>query len=252
MMTLLDQIYSAREVEDSSGGRHKLHSEITPDEGALMTSLIKEHRVSRSLEIGCAYGLSSLHICGALEGTGEPRHTIIDPYQSTEWFGIGMNNLRRSGYDFVEFIEQPSEHALPDLIRAGRIYQFALIDGYHTFDQTLVDFYYVNRLLENGGVVVLDDVHLPAVRKVARFVAKLPNYRVVRGVRAFATAPSRKRRLLDSMLRAVARVIPARARDEAFADELFRSDWDLGIGYEMVAFRKTSDDVRGTHWFARF
>lgn len=249
---LLDEIYSKREVQDASGRCYKLHSEITPDEGKLISSLISDHRIHRTLEIGCAYGLSSLYICQAIAEFENPAHTIIDPYQRSEWTGIGITNLDRAGCNFFQLIEECSELALPDLILKGDTYQFILIDGYHTFDQTLVDFYFANRLLEQGGIIVMDDVHLPAVRKVARFVAKLPNYQVIVGARPFQRSPSWRKRLANTALRGLARILPASVSENAFADSLFHSDLKLGTCCEMVAFRKIAADKRDSHWHTPF
>src|SRR5688572_22836736 len=199
---LLNEIYAKRVVVDAAGREHPLHSEITADEGELLVRVVRDNGLQRTLEIGCAYGLSSLYICAALAERPGASHTIIDPFQNSEWFGIGVENLRRAGCTFFELIEQPSEFALPDLVRRGEKYQFALIDGFHTFDQTLVDFYFVNRLLDPGGVVILDDVHLPAVHRVARWVSKLSNYRVVDTAKRSKFPPSWRRRAMEKVLRA--------------------------------------------------
>jgi predicted O-methyltransferase YrrM len=252
MMTLIQEIYAKREVSDESGVAYPLHSEITRDEGDLVTTLISQNGCRRTLEVGCAYGLSSLYICGAIPDSRGEHHTIVDPYQRTEWKGIGILNLHRAGYDSFRLLEQPSEMALPDLIRAGERFDFVLIDGFHTFDQTLVDFYFVNRLLELGGIVVFDDVHLPAVRRVARFVARRTDYRVRAGARPFCGPPSAKRRVAEALFRLLAAGLPTPTRHEVFADSLFTGDYALGIGYEMVAFQRIAEDDRGTHSFTIF
>ncbi len=41
----------------------------------------------------------------------------------------------------------------------------------------MVDFFYVNRMLEVGGVVVFDDVQLPSIAKVLAHVATYDCYR---------------------------------------------------------------------------
>src|SRR5207244_2103367 len=144
------------------------------------------------------------------------------------------------------------EFALPDLIRRGEKYEFALIDGFHTFDQTLVDFYFVNRLLDPGGVVIIDDLHLPAVHRVARWISKLSNYKVVDTAKRSKHRPSWRRRAMEKVLRASARVLPASFVADAYSDSLFHPDTDLGLVSEMVAFRKTGPDVRDTHSFVPF
>jgi predicted O-methyltransferase YrrM len=250
--SILDSIYETRQVEDDRGVRHPLHSEITPDEGAMIASLIRDNEIDRTLEIGCAYGLSSLFICGALSDRSDPRHTIIDPFQATEWRGIGVANLHRAGYGFFELIEEASEVALPRLFAEGRTFQFALIDGFHTFDHILVDFFLVDRLLEVGGFVVFDDLHLPGVRKLLRYIASYPHYEVVASARRSVHPSSLKRRLFEWPLRTLAGWLPADYRTRVFDDSLTRPDSTLGLVSEMVAVRKTGPDRRNSHWFVNF
>ena len=51
-----------------------------------------------------------------------PRHShiAIDPFQNSDWKGIGLANVDRAGYrSFLEFHEAPSEFVLPGLASAG-------------------------------------------------------------------------------------------------------------------------------------
>jgi predicted O-methyltransferase YrrM len=247
----LAEIYRTRQVIDAAGAAHPLHSETTPDERDLIVSLIARHGCTRTLEIGCAFGLSSLAICGALASRSADPHTIVDPGQFTEWKGIGVHQLRQCGARFT-LIEQPSELAMPDLIRQGRTFQFVLIDGFHTFDHVLLDFFFADRLLEHGGIVVLDDLQLPGIRKVARYVRSYPNYRVAGTAKPSVFAPSRKRRIVDGLVRGVAAMLPASYVERSFDPSLFSGDFELGLTSEMVAFQKVGDDRRESHWYRPF
>jgi predicted O-methyltransferase YrrM len=250
--SLLDTIYKSREVRDHHGNSHRLNSEITRDEGELIASLIHEHGFTRTLEIGCAFGISSLFICQALSRQPSPHHTVIDPGQFTEWHGIGVNHLMQEGYDFYELIEKPSEIALPSLLEQGRTFQLALIDGLHTFDHVLLDFFYVDRLLEDGGIVVLDDLQLPAIRKAARYIAGYPTYKIVATGRQSVYPPSLRRRLFERPLRILNGLLPSAYASQVFDDSFRRTDSQLGLVSEMVAFQKTGPDRRGSHWFMDF
>ena len=47
------------------------------------------------------------------------------------------------------------------------VFDFVFIDGWHTFDYTLIDFFYADKLIREGGIIIIDDaLH----RGVAKFV----------------------------------------------------------------------------------
>ena len=88
------------------------------------------------------------------------KHYAIDPNQSTQYQNIGRTLLKDAGLiDFVEVMEIPSYRALPILLEqciSNVIPKFHLIyiDGWHTFDYTLLDFFYADLILETNGVIV--------------------------------------------------------------------------------------------------
>lgn len=126
-------------------------SSISAKEGERIWECIRKNGFRRTIEIGCALGVSSLYICDATSVFLNSSHTIIDPYETRDWGGIGVRNLEARGIDFALLIEQPSELALPGLLEKGAEFDFAFIDGWHTFDHSLVDFFYLNRLIRVGG-----------------------------------------------------------------------------------------------------
>jgi cephalosporin hydroxylase len=161
-----------------------LHSNMDLEEGRLISQAFAAAAPKTSLEIGCAYGVSTLFACEALaELGGRSRHIVLDPFQSTQWEGFGMMNLTRAGHiGMIELIEERSETALPRLLANGLRIQAAIIDGWHTFDHTLIDFFYVNKMLDVGGIFVLDDTQMPAVQRVAAHIMTYPAYRAIGAV----------------------------------------------------------------------
>ena len=106
------------------------------------------------------------------------------------------------------------------LLREGATFQFALIDGWHTFDQTLLDFYYLNRLLEEAGVILVDDLGLPAVNKAIRYVLNYPTYVVAGVTPAPSLRKSGAKHFIDCTLRTLARLLPG-----PYAARVFNDAW---------------------------
>ena len=181
MSPVLAEMLASREVPTPDGRVLPLHTNIPELECRVIAGWVRERSPRRLLEVGLAYGISTLAVLGALEEGGSldsVAYTSIDPFQSSQWDGAGMHALERAGYGHaVTLHEERSETCLPRLLTEGLRLDFALVDGWHTFDHALVDFYYINRMLEVGGIVVFDDVHLPALLKLVRHIENYPAYR---------------------------------------------------------------------------
>jgi len=174
---VLSDILSTGVTKTVSGtGSVQVHSAISLAKGRFLQEIVRKLSPTVCLEVGLAYGISALFVCDALHVRKESLYIAIDPNQhkgpwGNDWDGIGMANLGRAGYgDLVQLIEEPSYRALPELERSGQRVDFAFIDGWHTFDFALVDLFYVDRILNVGGVVVFDDAEWPAINKVCKFV----------------------------------------------------------------------------------
>jgi len=181
------------------------------------------------------------------------RHLIIDPYQTTDWSGKGITTLRRIGVENFQLLEQPSEVALPNLLATGQRFEFAFIDGCHTFDHTLLDFFYLNRMLKVKGVVVFDDVCMPAVRRCVRYIANYPAYRVAGQVNRDQLGWKwRALRRFRCLVAYMAKPLGDRISNEVFDQRVLVSDRRMGIDATMVALEKVSEDERGYNWYHSF
>jgi predicted O-methyltransferase YrrM len=244
MNPILSRMLSAGTFE-SAGEQIALHSNMSLGEGELISGAFKFAKAARSLEVGCAYGVSALFACDALAenaSADRPKHIIIDPFQSTQWRGLGMSNLIAAGYlDIVDLREERSEFALPALAAQGTQIDAAIVDGWHTLDHTLIDLFYVNRMLRTGGAIVLDDTNLPAINRILRYFLKYPAYRLG----AVAGVPS-------SLSNYVADLVH-RELQSPFGG--LRPDWKeppaQALGTAVVLI-KVGEDDRPWNWFADF
>ncbi len=76
-----------------------------------------------------------------------------------------------------------SHRTLPPLEAAGVARDLVLIDGSHAFPLPEVDWFFGAALLGVGGVLVVDDLDLPAVALLARFLELDPRWQALAGTR---------------------------------------------------------------------
>ncbi len=178
---VLQEMYATGHAVDLAGKKHPIESAIQPDFSEALYRLIKARRPKRVLEIGMAYGASSLAILTALSEFGEGGELIsIDPAQSNGWHSIGVHNVARAGFaDAHRLIEKPDYLGLPELLQEKVSIDLGYIDGWHTFDHALLDFFYIDKLLPVGGVVGFNDCGWKSVFKAIRFVETHRDYREI-------------------------------------------------------------------------
>ena len=65
MKSLLDKIFSENEVEDANQKKYVLHSSTSKQQCKFIADILKELKPENSLEIGLAYGISTIAILEA-------------------------------------------------------------------------------------------------------------------------------------------------------------------------------------------
>lgn len=244
MNRVIEDIYESGTVVGTSGRVHELNSAIGKDKGEFLYGIIKDDpTISKTLEVGCAFGLSSLYICEGTRSRAGARHTIIDPHQNSIWDGAGVRNLQEVGVDHAELIESGSEIALPQLMAAAKgPYDFIFIDGWHTFDHTLIDCFYATRLLRVGGVLALDDVDWDSVGRVVDFLLTYPCYEDIGRV-----TRARRRGWKGKLAITLAAPVGRETVKRLVSHNLYRKIFDDSYT-RMIALRKQSEDTRTWTW----
>ena len=216
---------------------------INPEVGTLLKTIIADKRPSVTLEVGLALGVSTLLICEELRKVGGHRHIAIDPGQTTEFKAIGIGRVRNAGFeDLVELREQESQFALPQLVAEGVQVDFAFVDGAHTLDHTLVDFFFIDRLLRVGGVVSFDDCTFPQIHHICRFIATNRAYRTYGA--SSGSSPRLRNRVIQWLARRsvnVRRTVQAR---------FIVTDEQLNFPRKArcLAFEKLAEDTRDLNY----
>ena len=96
-----------------------------------------------------------------------------------------LDHCRSHGFrvDRLRFEVGASHHTLPRLEAEGVEVDLVLVDGSHAFPLPVVDWLYAGSMLRAGGLLVVDDVELPAVQVLVRFVDADPRWTSVGGTR---------------------------------------------------------------------
>ena len=144
---------------------------INRAQGEMLRDWVIKEQPESTIEVGFAWGISTLYICeGHLTNGGERSHIALDPFQTTRFKSCGLKLLGDAEIsNMVQYFEEESQLALPRFVEEGRQFDFAFVDGSHLFDRVFLDLIYLGRLLRPGGVIFADDYQGQAVEKAVSF-----------------------------------------------------------------------------------
>jgi predicted O-methyltransferase YrrM len=149
-------------------------SAIKPLEGNFIFNTIIKNNFKNCLEVGMAYGISAMYILLALKKANKDSQyklDSIDPFQTTQWKSFGLNLIKDIKLNNNHNLyEDKSYIVLPKLLEKKEVYNLIFIDGWHTFDYTLLDFFYADLLLKVGGIIIIDDAMHQGVGKCLRYL----------------------------------------------------------------------------------
>ncbi len=170
---------------DMSGKQRQVTGGISEREAEFIMSLVQKEKLCKCVETGVALGVSTLAICTVLshlqaEGASCKLYGV-DPCQHSEHGGAAIETLRRCGLDSLfELLEGPSHEVLPSLL--GKVSaDLVFVDGWHTFDYTLVDVFLADKLLRPGGYLLMHDYAMPSKKKVWAYLRTHRKYRRLPG-----------------------------------------------------------------------
>lgn len=250
MLPLLETIFSTMEIENPKHEYVKLHSHTSKEQGLFLQEIFDLVKPSTSLEVGLAFGISSLFI---LEKHREyehqaKAHLIIEPFP---WDGVAEYNIEKAElikYTDIRYLK--SHDILPKLYYEQHRIQYAYIDTLKKFDTVLQDFYFIDKILDVNGVIIFDDCDggWLGIQRVARFVNTLPHYKVLAAHNK--TKLTIKKKIAVSVLKFVINILPFKKR--FYSTLNFKTDAELGLDYRCIAFQKTGEDERKWDWDKTF
>lgn len=137
---------------------------MSPEQGRKVYDLIVDNRLSRVLELGFAHGKSTCYFAAAVEEVGGDPHVVT----------MDLKSARRREPNIEQLLDKCGLAHLVTPVYAHTSYtwelmklleqdpqprfDFAYIDGGHTWDVSGFGFLLVDRLLAPGGWVLFDDL----------------------------------------------------------------------------------------------
>lgn len=151
-------------------------SPVKSEEAEFIYNLIKDNSITRTLETGFAYAKSASHIMAA----SGAKHIACDPFQEN-YQNLGLENVKTLQMtEQLEFHPDFSHSVLPKLLEREEKFEFVFVDGDHRFDGELIDFYYADLMLDEGGYILLHDTWMRTTRLLMSFIdSNKKNYKSV-------------------------------------------------------------------------
>lgn len=150
--------------------------------------------VDPSVLYAIARHVGSTKIPHSLE-TGSGKTTLLFSHLSQDHkvFAVDSGNKSISSVhahqlfnsEVVEFIEGPSQRTLPQYQFNHKL-QVALIDGPHGYPFPDLEYYYLYPLMEEGGLLIVDDIHIPTIRNLFNFLKEENMFELVEVVQQTA------------------------------------------------------------------
>lgn len=252
MLKSLEKIFETHTIETSIEGECiPLHSNTSKEQGLFLQKIFDIVKPAKSLEVGFAYGISALFILEKHREirSAERAHLVIEP--DGYWGTAATYNIEKEGLTkYLQIRTDYSDIILPQLFYENYRIQYAYIDTTKQFDVVMQDFYFINKIMDVGGVVILDDCGgaWPGVQRLARFINTLPHYHILEGHNKVVNSTSKKM-ILKIVSNAIS-ILP-------FIKKLYitldiKTDEQLGIDYSCIAFQKTAEDTRNWDWDKAF
>jgi hypothetical protein len=115
-------------------------------------------------------------------GMAGTRHICISPFRDEQQRikdYLDANDIKHT----ISFLTGSSDTILaaPGVVPAEL--DFVFIDGAHRFPFPCVDFHFTEEKLKVGGIMCVDDVHMPSVKVLYRFLLKEKEWELVKKVK---------------------------------------------------------------------
>ena len=248
MLPSLEKIFKTNTIEiNSQGEAVPLHSNTSLEQGLFLQEMFDLVKPLQSLEVGFAYGISSMFILEKHKELNSKvgAHIVIEP--DYYWGGAAEYNIEKENLSqYIQIKRDFSDKVMAGLFLENVRVQFAYVDTTKQFDIIMHDFFMLDKILDIGGIIVFDDCggSWPGVQRAVRFINTLPHYDKI-GAHS-KIMMTKKRRIANSVISFLIKLIPFKNKIYEGID--FSTNSQLGLDYCCIAFKKKDEDKRAWNW----
>jgi len=140
-----------------------------PEDGKVLYNFVLENKISNILELGFQHGVSTNYFAAALDELGSGKILTIDrEIARNESPNINELSKKTALDKYIEVIFANTSYIweLRKLIKhnienpdKAKLFDFCFIDGAHSFETDGFAFLLVDKLLNDGGIILFDDIN---------------------------------------------------------------------------------------------
>lgn len=211
-------------------------------QSSFISDLLSDHLPQNTLQLGLGNLDQTLLTCQTLNSINHATLTLITPtMMQHSTFSKELKKLKEDSLEnLVELIRTPADEVLPDFYFQNCSLDLAIINDCTQFDQALVAFYYIDKMLISRGTIIITDADTPVMKKLCRHLLTERGYTIEKRVDS-----PKKGRKIARILRERFNKAPALFTDRIkplLNTELLLTDEDLGLGCPMIAFAKQAEE----------
>lgn len=148
--------------------KNEEHTPIKEKQAKWLTEKSSKFCKGEALDIGFGCGFSSIAM--ALGGDLNVTAVTTDGQSLQRYQRAAARSQKNCPETITLHPSISSDIFLPEKVKENIKYNIIFVDGGHRFDDVFIDCHYAARLVEAGGLLVLDDTHFGAIRSVANWL----------------------------------------------------------------------------------
>ncbi|OUS23499.1 hypothetical protein A9Q99_27810 [Gammaproteobacteria bacterium 45_16_T64] len=210
--------------------------QITESALELVRKTTKEAAAQSILQIGTGSYESSKVLVDALNNLEEPQFTLVVSDNDS----AVLEQLNNDGLDeWADIVPQSADQVLPDFYFQEHRFDLAIINPGYTYDETLVCFYYINKMLSKGNKIIVSQATDDKMHALCRHILEAGDF----VVSAASESPKQVSKL-EGLVRAQYNKLPQwihRQAEMVINPALLENASSLGLDGDVIVFEKITE-----------